>query len=75
MSKKPIMTGHKLDSVYVMSAKSAYIKKARWSEKANLWHARPEHVGYNRLKLMMDKSKVKGLPHLEVQKDTVCEGC
>ena len=32
-------------------------------------------MGYDRLKVMMDKSMVKGLPQLEVHKDTMCEGC
>lgn len=75
MSKKPIMTGCKLDFVYVMSTESTYIKKARRSETADLWHAQLGHAGYNRLKLIMDKSMVKGLPQLEIHKDTVCEGC
>ena len=75
MLEKPIMIGRKLDFVYVMSAESAYIKKARRSESTDLWHVRLGHVAYNRLKVMMDKSMVKGLLRLEVHKDIVCEGC
>ncbi|XXG49381.1 hypothetical protein AAC387_Pa02g3583 [Persea americana] len=75
LCEKPIMTRQRLDSIYVMSAKSAYVRKTHQNDTADLWHARLEHVGYNRLKVMMDKSMVKGLPQLEVHKDTVCEGC
>lgn len=70
--EKQIMTGQRLDSVYVMLAESTYVKKTCQNDTADLWHARLGHVGYNRLKAMMDKSMVKGLPQLEVHKDSVC---
>nr|KYP49539.1 Retrovirus-related Pol polyprotein from transposon TNT 1-94 [Cajanus cajan] len=48
-----IMKGRRLESVYVMSAQEAYVNKARKNETADLWHARLEHVSYNRFKAMM----------------------
>lgn len=41
----------------------------------DLWHARLGHVGYNKLKVMMKKSLLQGIPQLEVRGDTVCAGC
>ena len=34
--EKPIMTGQRLDSIYVMSAKSAYVKKTSQNDTADL---------------------------------------
>ncbi|KAL3534121.1 hypothetical protein ACH5RR_002582 [Cinchona calisaya] len=41
----------------------------------DLWHARLGHVSYHKLKIMMMKSMLKGLPQLDVQDDIVCAGC
>ena len=64
-----------MESVYVMSAESAYVDKTRKNETVDLWHARLGHVSYHKLKVMMNKSLVKGLPQLECREDTVCAGC
>ena len=69
------MEGRRLESVYVMSAESAYVDRTRKSETADLWHARLGHVGYHKLKVMMKKSMLRGLPQLKVREDTVCAGC
>ena len=69
------MRGQRLESVYVMSAESAYVDKTRKNETANLWHARLGHVSYHKLKVMMKKSMLKGLPQLEVKTETICAGC
>lgn len=63
---KPIITGRRLDSVYVMSTESAYVKKTCQSETTDLWHTRLGHVGFNKLRVMMSRSILKGLPDLEV---------
>ncbi|KAG5579441.1 hypothetical protein H5410_050068 [Solanum commersonii] len=34
-----------------------------------------QHVSYNKLKIMMQRSKLKGLPQLEIREDTICVGC
>jgi len=60
------MQGWKLESIYVMSAESAYIDKAQKKETADLWHVRLGHVSYNKLKVMMGKSMQKELSLLEV---------
>ena len=70
--EQPIMTGQRQHSVYVMSAESAYEKKTHQNDTTDLWHVRLGHVRYKRLKVMMDMSMVKGLPRLEIHKDTVC---
>uniref|UniRef100_A0A2N9I986 CCHC-type domain-containing protein n=1 Tax=Fagus sylvatica TaxID=28930 RepID=A0A2N9I986_FAGSY len=72
ISETPIMEGQRLESVYVMSAESAYVDKTRKNETVDLWHARLGHVSYHKLKVMMNKSLVKGLPQLECREDTVC---
>uniref|UniRef100_A0A2N9H439 Uncharacterized protein n=1 Tax=Fagus sylvatica TaxID=28930 RepID=A0A2N9H439_FAGSY len=72
ISETPIMEGQRLESVYVMSAESAYVDKTRKNETVDLWHARLGHVNYHKLKVMMNKSLVKGLPQLECREDTVC---
>uniref|UniRef100_A0A2N9EU04 GAG-pre-integrase domain-containing protein n=1 Tax=Fagus sylvatica TaxID=28930 RepID=A0A2N9EU04_FAGSY len=54
---------------------SAYVDKTRKNETVDLWHARLGHVSYHKLKVMMNKSLVKGLPQLECREDTVCAGC
>ncbi|GKV08051.1 hypothetical protein SLEP1_g19738 [Rubroshorea leprosula] len=71
----PIMKGEKKNSVYVMSAETAYVDRTSKNDTADLWHARLGHVSYLRLQVMMNKSMVKGLPKLEVRKDAVCAGC
>ncbi|KAF7815252.1 Retrovirus-related Pol polyprotein from transposon TNT 1-94 [Senna tora] len=71
----PIMEGRRVESVYVMSAQEAYVDKPRKNKTADLWHARLGHVGYHKLKVMMNKQMLKGLPQLEVQDNVVCAGC
>jgi len=58
-----------------MSAQDAYMDKTRKNETGDLWHARLGHVRYQKLKVMMQKSMVKGLPQLEIRDNIVCRGC
>lgn len=74
-SDTPILEGRRLESIYVMSAESAYVDKTRKNETVDLWHARLGHVSYYKLKVMMNKSMLKGLPQLDVRGDTICAGC
>jgi len=71
----PIMEGRRRQSVYVLSAESAYVDKTRRNETGDLWHARLGHVNYNKLKEMMQKQVVKGLPQIDIRTDIVCAGC
>lgn len=71
----PIMKGTRSESIYVMSAEAAYIDKTRQSETSDLWHARLGHVSYHKLKVMLKKMMLKGLPQLDIRADTICAGC
>ncbi|KAG6470975.1 hypothetical protein ZIOFF_072064 [Zingiber officinale] len=75
ISETPIMEGQRLESLYVMSAESAYIDKTRKNETAVIWHMRLGHVNYSKLNMMMQKSMLKGLPQLDIRTDTICAGC
>ncbi|CAL8099455.1 unnamed protein product [Prunus armeniaca] len=75
ISGMPTMEGRRLESVYVMSAESAYVDKTRKNETADLWHMRLGHVSYHKLSVMMKKSMLKGLPKLDVRIDKVYAGC
>jgi len=57
-----------------MSVETAYVDKTRRNETANLWHMQLGHVSHSKLDVMMKRSMLKGLPQLEVAKDTVCAG-
>ncbi|KAG6471563.1 hypothetical protein ZIOFF_069007 [Zingiber officinale] len=71
----PTMEGQRLESLYVMSAESAYIDKTRKSETVVIWHMRLGHVNYSKLNMMMQKLMLKGLPQLDIRTDTICAGC
>ncbi|GMI80094.1 hypothetical protein HRI_001678700 [Hibiscus trionum] len=71
----PIVKGRRTESVYVLSAESAYVDKTRKNETADLWHERLGHVSYNKLKVMMKKQILRGLPQVDIRTDTVCAGC
>ncbi|KAH0683686.1 hypothetical protein KY289_021438 [Solanum tuberosum] len=58
-----------------MSAKTTYVEKTRSNETTDPWHPRLGHVSYNKLKIMMQQSKLKGLPKLEIRGDIICVGC
>jgi hypothetical protein len=71
----PILKGHKDETIYVLSAEHAFVEKTKDTQNADLWHYRLGHVGYDKLKLMMEKGLVTGLPKLEVNREIVCAGC
>ncbi|KAE8725434.1 Indole-3-acetic acid-amido synthetase GH3.17 [Hibiscus syriacus] len=75
ISETPTMEGRRLESIYVMSAESAYVDRTRKNETSDLWHMRLGHVSYSKLSVMVKKSMLKGLPQLDVRTDTVCAGC
>ena len=72
---EPVIKGQRLESVYVMSAQTAYVDKTRKSETVDLWHQRLSHVSFSKLNMMMRRSALKGLPQLEVKIDAICAGC
>ncbi|KAE8699425.1 hypothetical protein F3Y22_tig00110578pilonHSYRG00054 [Hibiscus syriacus] len=75
ISETPTMEGRRLESIYVMSAESAYVDMTRKNETSDLWHMRLGHVSYSKLSVIVKKSMLKGLPQLDVRTDTVCAGC
>lgn len=71
----PVLSGHRRDTVYVLSAEAAYIEKTKNTQSVDLWHSRLGHVSYTKLDLMMSKQLVAGLPKLSAVKNVVCSGC
>ncbi|KAL0548614.1 hypothetical protein IC582_013069 [Cucumis melo] len=74
VSGTPLMEGRRMDSIYVMSAETTYINKTQKNETAYLWHARLGHVSYSKLKTIINKFMLKGLPQLDIREDMVCVG-
>ncbi|XP_038896558.1 uncharacterized protein LOC120084811 [Benincasa hispida] len=75
VSGMSLMEGRRIDSIYVMSSETTYVNKTRKSEIVDMWHARFSHFSYRKLKIMMNKSMLKGLPQLDVKEDMVYAGC
>ena len=50
-------------------------KKTRKNKTDDLWHARLGHVNYSKLKEMIQKQVMKGLPQLDIWTGIVCAGC
>ena len=71
----PIMEGQKVDSMYILLAEDAYVEKTKGGDTTDLWHSRLGHVNYHKLKMMMTKSSLRGLPNLDVRTNVVCAGC
>ena len=69
------MEGHKVDSMYVLLVEDACMEKTKGGDITALWHAKLGHVNYHKLKMMMNKSSLRGLPNLDVRTDVVCAGC
>ncbi|KAL6327785.1 hypothetical protein AAG906_025613 [Vitis piasezkii] len=51
--EEPVIKGRRLESIYVMSAETAYVDKTRKNETIDLWHMRLSHVSYSKLSVMM----------------------
>ena len=61
--------------MYILLVENAYIKKTKGGDTIDLWHARLGHVNYHKLKMMMSKSSLRGLPNLDIHTDVVYVGC
>lgn len=71
-----IHTGKRVKDLFVLSASSSYINKMSSNENAHLWHARLGHLSMDKLKVMVKKDLVNGLPNLtNFGGGEVCEGC
>ena len=71
----PIMEGQKVNSIYVLLAEDAYVENTKGGDTNDLWHARLGYVNYHKLKMMMSKSSLRGLPNLDVRTNVVCARC
>lgn len=71
----PILQGHKTETVYVLSAESAYLDRVKGSQCADFWHQRMGHVGYDMLSQISNRALVRGLPRVQINKEIVCSGC
>ena len=71
----PIMEEQKVDSMYVLLVEDACMEKTKGGDITALWHAKLGHVNYHKLKMMMTKSSLRGLPNLDVRTNVVCAGC
>ncbi|XP_039050765.1 uncharacterized protein LOC120191984 [Hibiscus syriacus] len=70
----PIMTERRIESVYMLSAETTYMDKTHKNEMGDLWHEHLGHMSYNKLKEMMKRHIVKGLPQLDIWTYTICVG-
>jgi hypothetical protein len=71
----PVITGKKVESIYVLSVEEAYVEKTRKNETPKLWHAQLGHAGYTKLYEMSKRGIVRGLPKLNPCSNIVCAGC
>lgn len=71
-----IHTGRRVKDTFVLPASSSYIDKVSCNENPSLWHSILGHVKFDKLKVMVQKNLVKGLPSLTTfPSKEVYEGC
>ena len=59
-----VLSGKRVNSLYVLSANEAFVEKTSRQDKASLWHCRLAHVSYEKLKNISANNIVNGLPNL-----------
>ncbi|GKU96119.1 hypothetical protein SLEP1_g9388 [Rubroshorea leprosula] len=71
-----VHVGKRTDDVYVLSISTSFVEKLSGHDNASIWHARLGHLNMNKLRVMVQKELVKGLPNLTSFGDGgSCEGC
>ena len=65
----------RFELIHLLSVEFAYIDKTRKNETIDLLHARLGHVSYQKLKVMINKSMLRGLSQLDVRINTMCARC
>ena len=71
-----VFTGKRKESLYVLSASDAYVKKIGEVASSVLWHARLGHVGYQLLQKISTKQLLDGIPFFkDIKYGGVCSGC
>lgn len=66
-----IMEGKRLELIYVMLVETTCLEKIRSNGTTDVCHACLGYLSYNKLKIMMQLLKLKGLPYLEIRGDTM----
>ena len=71
-----VHTGKRVKDLFVLSASTSYVDKMSTNDNASLWHARLGHLNMDKLKVMINKNLVDGLPHItSFGSGALCEGC
>ncbi|KAG6468161.1 hypothetical protein ZIOFF_072732 [Zingiber officinale] len=71
-----VHTGTRVNDLFVLSASNSYIEKMSSNDNSSLWHARLGHLNMTKLKVMIQRKLVDGLPDLsKVEDEKICEGC
>ncbi|KAG6499797.1 hypothetical protein ZIOFF_039589 [Zingiber officinale] len=71
-----VHTGTRVNDLFVLSASNSYIEKMSSNDNSSLWHARLGHLNMTKLKVMIQRKLVDGLPDLsKVEDGKICEGC
>ena len=60
-----ILEGKRKDSLFVLSAGEAYVKRTSQVDSPTLWHARLGHVDYQMLQIIASNKLIGGLPELK----------
>ena len=75
ISRTLTIAKQRFELIYLLSVEFAYINKTRKNETIDLLHAKLGHVSYNKLKVMMNKSMLRGLLKLNVRINMVFVEC
>ncbi|KAG6466920.1 hypothetical protein ZIOFF_075291 [Zingiber officinale] len=66
----------RVNDLFVLSASNSYIEKMSSNDNSSLWHARLGHLNMTKLKVMIQRKLVDGLPDLsKVEDEKICKGC
>ncbi|XP_077251790.1 uncharacterized protein LOC143891015 [Tasmannia lanceolata] len=71
-----VYTGKRVKDLFVLSASTLYVDKMSTNDGASIWYARLGHISMDKLKVMVNKNLVNGLPNLNsFGGGKVCESC
>ncbi|KAG6500760.1 hypothetical protein ZIOFF_040613 [Zingiber officinale] len=71
-----VHTGTRVKDLFVLSTSNSYIEKMRSNDTSFLWHARLGHINMTKMRAIIQKKLVEGLPDsMKIDNEGVCEGC
>lgn len=71
-----LFTGKRKNSLYVLSASEAYVRKTSQNTSSYIWHARLGHINYQLLQQISTKNLLDGVPFIKnISTHVVCSGC